>query len=89
VSLIILVVLGVVAGLVLARAFGAAAARNEKRPGDEQDDEKPAQTGSAAEDYGKSGGDRQQTRLFFRGPRPCSASSWVWQGRPPLSGRAH
>jgi hypothetical protein len=67
VALIILIVLGVVAGLVLARTFGAAAARNEKRPGGEQDDEKPEQTGSVAEDHGKSGGDRRQTRLFFGG----------------------
>ena len=68
VSLIILVISGVVAGLVLARAFGAAAARNEKRPGGEQEGEKLEQTGSsAAEDHGKSGVNKRQTRLFFGG----------------------
>ena len=67
VSLIILVISGVVAGLVLARAFGAAAARNEKRPGGEQEGEKLEQTGCAAEDHGKSGVNKRQTRLFFGG----------------------
>jgi flagellar basal body-associated protein FliL len=33
VSLIVLVLLGALAGLILTRVFGAAAARNQKRPG--------------------------------------------------------
>ena len=67
VSLIILVGLGVVAGLVLARIFGAAAARNEKQPRGEQGDEKREQTGPAAEDHGEARGGRRQARLFFGG----------------------
>jgi hypothetical protein len=37
VSLIVLVLLGALAGLVLARVFGSAVARNEKRPGGGED----------------------------------------------------
>ena len=37
VSLIVLVLLGALAGLILARVFGAATARNQKRPGDGED----------------------------------------------------
>lgn len=37
VSLIVLVLLGTFAGLILARVFGAAAGRNQKRPGGEED----------------------------------------------------
>jgi flagellar basal body-associated protein FliL len=33
VSLIVLVLLGALAGLILTRVFGAAAARNQRRPG--------------------------------------------------------
>src|SRR3712207_2617184 len=54
VSMIILVVLGVVAGLVLARAFGAAVARNEKRPGSQEGDKERSHT-SPGEDHGEKG----------------------------------
>ena len=37
VSLIVLALLGALAGLILARVFGAAAARNQKRPGGGED----------------------------------------------------
>jgi flagellar basal body-associated protein FliL len=37
VSLIVLVLLGALAGLILTRVFGAAAARNQKRPGGGED----------------------------------------------------
>ena len=37
VSLIVLVLLGALAGLILARVFGVAAARNQKRPGGGED----------------------------------------------------
>jgi hypothetical protein len=66
VSLIILVVLGVVAGLVLARAFGAAAARNEKRPGGQEGEEERGHT-SPGEDHGKTAGGGRQARLLFGG----------------------
>jgi hypothetical protein len=39
VSLIVLALVGALGGLVLARVFGAAAARNEDRPGGAGDDE--------------------------------------------------
>ena len=38
VSLIVLVLLGALAGLILTRVFGAAAARNQKRPGGGEDE---------------------------------------------------
>jgi hypothetical protein len=66
VSLIILVVLGVVAGLVLARAFGAAAARNEKRPGTRRM-RRSAVVRAPARTMGKTGGDGRQARLLFGG----------------------
>lgn len=53
-SLVILIVLGVVAGLVLARAFGAAVAHNEKRPGGQEGEEERGHT-SLSEDYGENG----------------------------------
>jgi hypothetical protein len=67
VSLIILVVLGVVAGLVLARALGTAAARNEKWPGGEQDGEKREQMDPGAEYGGKARGVGRQAGLIFGG----------------------
>jgi hypothetical protein len=66
VSLIILVVLGVVAGLVLARAFGAAVARNEKRPGGQEGEEERGRT-SPGKDHGKTGGGGRQARLLIGG----------------------
>jgi len=49
VSLIVLVILGALAGLILARVFGAAAARNENQPGGGSEEDGDAQGGLGEE----------------------------------------
>ena len=49
VSLIVLVFLGALAGLILARVFGAAAARNENQPGGGNEEDGDAQGGLGEE----------------------------------------
>ena len=61
VSLIVLAVVGALGGLVLARVFGAAAARNEDRPGGAGDDE-----GRGREDPGEEGPNEADKRQAGR-----------------------
>jgi hypothetical protein len=70
VCLIILVVLGVVAGLVLARAFGAAAARNEKRPGTRRV-RRSAVVRAPARTMGKRAGTDGKPGYSSERPQPC------------------
>ena len=59
VSLLVLAVMGAVGGLVLARVFATAAARNERRPGGDEDGGERGRTGSGA----GSGSDQEGKRL--------------------------
>ena len=58
ISLIILAVMGALGGLVMARVFATAAARNERRPGGEEDGGERGRTGSGADSANNAEGKR-------------------------------
>jgi hypothetical protein len=64
VSLIVLALVGALGGLVLARVFGAAAARNEDRPGGAGDDDGRGRGDPGEEGPNEAAGKRQAGRLL-------------------------